>query len=1066
MQVESCRMSKRKKADLPGKSKEPIAVVIRRRKKPAQSEYALLQNSELFDADWYLATNRDVAEARVDPIEHYLDKGGIEGRPASKAFHSAGYFALHIDIARAGLNPLVHYLTQGRAEGRQIMSIGDFLKAFGDEARQRRLREFVMRVARSPLYDPSWMLEHYPDLLSRLPHPIASFLPNSSAPLTNPGPKFDCKAYLQNHVDVAQKAFAPFLHYILSGEAEGRTIFSVPQSELNDARTEVSVGKTEEPTAPTGEIDAALERSEQAAVDLIRSSPLFDAAWYVTQYNDVARAGIDPAIHYLRHGAVESRRPSVYFDPDFYVSQKPNFSAEIPNPLVHFLTKGRAAGLKPSALVHYVAPSRKLLNELGTSNPLVTVSSTSAAPRIWTKYRDISPVAGEQLIFFGTALLGRVEDLRKLKSHSQPLIEHLRLLRADSANLRTRSVNTGRESVLDTKSDAMSYRGFGPLLRGGAATISDIWSPAEGHIRLRLGQRVEGNSKSVKLMVLRAFQSDFAEPTRPALVGEGPVGTDPSLIDLTLNSPFAPILLVLSTADGVVIEFGHIPFPSLVRGGAHSGEVTALGERSNSLDSYCGMADALVRESAGWNLPEPAESSVRSIRVRLEGALGTEKIFSADVREWLLAVFGIAVEGMGAQGMGGDFIATQLNTQEGIRSSIIARAERRTTGATMVLPADTLPTLSALVSRRLYDANSKQNLIGSFIVADHRTGRARSTVSFPAFPADLQSLQPTAEAITFPILASVDDENSKLVGRTQLPIAIRYPVIATQSNAVLLTPEAPDSTRAVLRCGTLPARKRRKITILLLGADQLQSGKAIMAASLQQGAEIVDVIACASGTEVSCNEELNALYPARFVLQNLTGHLNRDLALAAEQAAGDHLLLLNGATILHDSRTLETLENLLAHDRIASVSCAMLSEVTLNEKSSIRTSSAGYFPTSLSLASMPQITLAKLDVFEALASATYPVLANDFDCTLVRKDVLLKYASAYESTLLGPRFPLHFSLASARDGWHHLCTTAVRATSVDARKSSDEIDPVGANFLNPGRWQEISEVVTLVREFH
>lgn len=37
--------------------------------------------------------------------------------------------------------------------------------------------------------------------------------------------------------------------------------------------------------------------------------PLFDAAWYLAQYDDVARAGVDPWQHYLAHGRFEGRYP-------------------------------------------------------------------------------------------------------------------------------------------------------------------------------------------------------------------------------------------------------------------------------------------------------------------------------------------------------------------------------------------------------------------------------------------------------------------------------------------------------------------------------------------------------------------------------------------------------------------------------------------------------------------------------------------------------------------------------------------------------------------------------------
>jgi hypothetical protein len=46
-------------------------------------------------------------------------------------------------------------------------------------------------------------------------------------------------------------------------------------------------------------------------------SKIFDAAWYLRKYPDVAAARIDPLRHYLKYGAAEGRRPrSLVFDPN------------------------------------------------------------------------------------------------------------------------------------------------------------------------------------------------------------------------------------------------------------------------------------------------------------------------------------------------------------------------------------------------------------------------------------------------------------------------------------------------------------------------------------------------------------------------------------------------------------------------------------------------------------------------------------------------------------------------------------------------------------------------------
>lgn len=79
-----------------------------------------IRTSRLFDSEWYLAQNPDVAQAKMDPAIHYLHFGGFEGRNPSPNFSSAWYLDRYNDVKQAGINPLVHYLRYGRKEGRKF----------------------------------------------------------------------------------------------------------------------------------------------------------------------------------------------------------------------------------------------------------------------------------------------------------------------------------------------------------------------------------------------------------------------------------------------------------------------------------------------------------------------------------------------------------------------------------------------------------------------------------------------------------------------------------------------------------------------------------------------------------------------------------------------------------------------------------------------------------------------------------------------------------------------------------------------------------------------------------
>jgi Glycosyl transferases group 1 len=78
----------------------------------------LVSTSGQFDKNWYMQRNRDVAQARVPALRHYLRLGAWEGRDPNPFFDSDWYLQQNPDVAESGANPLVHYLRRGAAEGR------------------------------------------------------------------------------------------------------------------------------------------------------------------------------------------------------------------------------------------------------------------------------------------------------------------------------------------------------------------------------------------------------------------------------------------------------------------------------------------------------------------------------------------------------------------------------------------------------------------------------------------------------------------------------------------------------------------------------------------------------------------------------------------------------------------------------------------------------------------------------------------------------------------------------------------------------------------------------------
>jgi hypothetical protein len=79
---------------------------------------AVLLKSGLFDPEYYLRRNPDVAAAGVDPVVHYLQYGASELRNPSPYFSTRWYLRRYVDVAASEKNPLYHFIVSGYREGR------------------------------------------------------------------------------------------------------------------------------------------------------------------------------------------------------------------------------------------------------------------------------------------------------------------------------------------------------------------------------------------------------------------------------------------------------------------------------------------------------------------------------------------------------------------------------------------------------------------------------------------------------------------------------------------------------------------------------------------------------------------------------------------------------------------------------------------------------------------------------------------------------------------------------------------------------------------------------------
>ncbi len=267
----------------------------------------------LFDSQYYLDQNPDIKEAGLSACQHFLMTGGLEGRNPHPLFDSQYYLTRNPDVEALGINPLIHFLNSGGDEGRNPCPLFDS-EHYVDTLRgvipsgMNPLIHYIKAgpmgdANPNPLFNQNWYRAKNPSSIQSGQTPLAHFLSTPSYACTSPHPLFDSQYYLTSNPDVQDIGINPLLHYLNTGGIEGRNPCS-----------------------------------------------LFDGAFYIDTYKDVIESGINPLIHYLDHGARNNYQPNLLFDPVYYTENIGDFNEEGYNPLIHYIMSGPLSDAKPHPL--------------------------------------------------------------------------------------------------------------------------------------------------------------------------------------------------------------------------------------------------------------------------------------------------------------------------------------------------------------------------------------------------------------------------------------------------------------------------------------------------------------------------------------------------------------------------------------------------------------------------------------------------------------------------------------------------------------------------------------------
>ncbi|NKX45344.1 hypothetical protein [Roseicyclus persicicus] len=500
-------------------------------------------------------------------------------------------------------------------------------------------------------------------------------------------------------------------------------------------------------------------------------------------------------------------------------------------------------------------------------------------------------------------------------------------------------------------------------------------------------------------------------------------------VELELVCHWKPVLLELRDPADFTVGLAAILFPSLARGGLHHSEFVTGFVGAFGLQPMLSYMEDLARAAA-------RQRSSVEFAVRLDGATGGEAIFQPSLRDWIQG-FGHSVTAV----LSGDAEDADILASTGLPPS-------RESGRTLMLPADAIPTLSAVcgVAFDEADEGAGVRVPSPFLLAEVGTGRPRWSIALPADPL-LVHWQDHIGQWDYPVASGM--------GKPSTPVAVRMPVEAGADRPLshlCSSPLPPVVTKA-----------QAERTFCVLEVDEIsQTRRCLVALNTQDRADALRVL-------LSVPPRLAAHQPAFQALLQETGVLDGevrvmipgsppiDWLLSASEGFSSILLLRDGV-ILHDPQTLAVLQHFLSEAGTASVAPMILQEETVHKSIRISHAESGYFPSRVHFSAGPRLVVATSPgVLEALPVSVFPVIANTQSAVLIGRE-------AVSGSHLHLLEPAAFGLEATARGYRNVCVAALRATSVRRLPAQEVMDPAGTRLIDPSAWGGLLSGVARIEE--
>jgi len=374
--------------------------------------------AQLFDAEWYLERNPDVATSGKNPLDHYLRWGEQEGRAPNPLFYPRHYAANLPEADRPKTGLLAHYALLGEKRGHtshpffvpqycaRFLPAADAPEDAPDSTvLGRYLRHGGGFVAPHPLFDPV----HYAKSLALPPDDqplLLHFLGSGAAEGFSPHPLIESaalSAWGGNPLDgliwwlsrpgagpeepSPALLFDPVYFCADEGARYAKAAPNLLWAHLIEGNradrgphplVEPAWVARRRPEVLTHNARPILMEMVRGRLDGTDTHPLVSVSYILAQAPGVAQSGQHPTRYFTERAVSENLNPHPWFSTQVYLVNSPDVAQTGQNPLLHYLACGQYEGRLPHLFFDGNDYFKRYLRDAGGGSPLLDYARRGA----------------------------------------------------------------------------------------------------------------------------------------------------------------------------------------------------------------------------------------------------------------------------------------------------------------------------------------------------------------------------------------------------------------------------------------------------------------------------------------------------------------------------------------------------------------------------------------------------------------------------------------------------------------------------------------------------------------